>query len=130
MAGPTQRLIIKVDMALKLPPNLSISKPGLFSFLFPRSTTISTSPVSVNDTIERVDLYLLRCASLLACEQPALGLKDADEALSIAEDEREYIICGPKVICTEGFAYGSWHASWWPILSSQMRPISGHGQIE
>jgi hypothetical protein len=51
---------------------------------------MSNSPKTFNNTIERINLYLLRCATLLACDQPGMGLKDADEALRIAEAENIY----------------------------------------
>ena len=88
--GATQRLIIDIDAALKPTKSSSVSNSILLSFSFFRSTTMSAPRVSATDAVQRINLHLLRCATLLACEQPNLGLKDANRALVLSETERIY----------------------------------------
>lgn len=88
--GATQRLIIEIETAFKRLRRSLVFNSNLFSFSPFRSTPMSTPRVPADDTVQRINLHLLRCATLLACEQPNLGLKDANRALGLAESERIY----------------------------------------
>lgn len=91
-AGATQRLIIEIDKALSSHLNSQNFKGRSRLSLRFWTPTMSTSHVPLNDTVQRINLHLLRCASLLACGQAGLGLQDAEKALDIAENEKVYYL--------------------------------------
>jgi EAL domain-containing protein (putative c-di-GMP-specific phosphodiesterase class I) len=51
-----------------------------------------SSRVSRHEVTQRINLHLLRCAALLAYDQPEKGLYDAEAARSTAEDEAVYYL--------------------------------------
>jgi hypothetical protein len=91
-SGAIQQTLIKIDQALRSPlhrrsiksKTKSFFTMGYFSDSFPR--------VPLHDVTQRINLHLLRCAALLAYDQPEKGLKDAEAARRAAETEAVYYL--------------------------------------